>query len=124
MKERQGPGYQALRKGRFSQEGASFFLTVCTTNRQKVLTEPSVPGAVFDSLMKCDGIFDLVASVVMPDHVHVILRLREDSLTHAIQVIKSRSAIAVNRVLNRKGPVWQPTSFDHKFRKDEDLFPI
>ncbi|MDG2170240.1 MAG: transposase [Opitutales bacterium] len=124
MEEHKSRGYQALRKGRFSQEGASYFLTVCTTNRQKILTEPGVPTDVFNALMKCKEIFDLVASVVMSDHIHIIIKLHGSSLTKAIQVLKSRSVIAINHALNRKGPVWQPTSFDHKFRNDEDLFPI
>ena len=124
MEDRENPGYQALRKGRFSQEGARYFLTICAINREKILTKPGVPEAVFDSLMLCASKFNLTASVIMSDHVHVVIQLEDDSLTRAIQAFKSRSAIAANRILNRSGQVWQPTSFDHKIRKDEDLFPI
>ena len=80
--------------------------------------------AIFESLQDCGGSFDLIASVVMPDHVHLVIRLNEVSLTRANQDFKSRSAISINPVLSQSGQLWQPVSFDHKFRSDEDLAPI
>lgn len=40
-------------------------------------------------------------------------------LTEMLRPIKGTSARSVNRVLNRKGPVWQDESFDHALRNDE-----
>ena len=67
---------------------------------------------------------DLIASVIMSDHIHFIIKLKNDQLTSAIQEFKSKTAIRINRLLARKGPVWQSGFFDHKFRDDDDLAPI
>jgi putative transposase len=124
MKPKGSPGYKSLRKGRISQENARYFVTLCTLKRQPVLCRDSVPEIVFETLQLCSEDFELIASVIMPDHVHVIIRLGNVTLSRAIQVFKSLSAIAINRKLDRKGPLWQPTSFGHKFRGDYDLAPI
>jgi putative transposase len=124
MEMKSSPGYRALRKGRISQVSARYFLTVCTFNRKPLLCSDSNPKLIFQSLQECHEVFELIAWVVMPDHMHLVIRLKEESLPLAMRALKSRSAIAVNRCLKRKGQLWQPVSFDHKFRSDEDLGPI
>jgi len=64
----------------------------------------------------------------MPDHVHLILVPLIDydareiwSLAKIMDAIKGASAHRVNKALGRKGPVWQPESFDHALRASENL---
>jgi putative DNA methylase len=67
----------------------------------------------------------LHACVVMPDHVHVLLTPRRDAhgdyyaLSEIMSGIKGASAHAVNRLLGRKGSLWQAESFDHLLRSGE-----
>jgi REP element-mobilizing transposase RayT len=67
------------------------------------------------------------ASVVMPDHVHLLLTPLRDtagnlySLVEILQAIKAASAHSVNRALRRSGPVWQDESFDHVLRSNESF---
>jgi REP element-mobilizing transposase RayT len=67
------------------------------------------------------------ATVVMPDHVHLLLSPMHDakgslfSLVEILQAIKGASAHTVNRVLLRNGPVWQEESFDHVLRSNESF---
>jgi REP element-mobilizing transposase RayT len=64
----------------------------------------------------------------MPDHVHFIFTPLVDdqamevcSLAKIMDAIGGASAHKVNKVLGRKGRVWQPESFDHVFRSSETL---
>jgi REP element-mobilizing transposase RayT len=62
------------------------------------------------------------AWVIMPDHLHWLMELgAEVALSTLVQGVKSRSAIAVNRVTGGRGPVWQSGFYDHRVRRHEDL---
>ena len=70
---------------------------------------------------------NLLAVVVMPDHVHLLLTpLRKSDgwpypLVDILQCLKSTTAHRINKLLPRKGPVWQDESLDHVLRSDESL---
>ena len=65
--------------------------------------------------------FVLDAYVIMPDHVHVLLRpMTGWTLARILQGIKGYSARQINAILGRKGAVWQKESFDHLIRHEED----
>ena len=70
---------------------------------------------------------DLYAVVIMPNHVHMVLSVLRDnegwpfSIPEIMRRIKGRSAIEINRILNRSGPVWNRESFDHVIRHNESL---
>ena len=63
----------------------------------------------------------------MPNHVHLILKPLRDELDYSFTLaeimnrIKGASAHSVNKLLKRKGPVWQDESFDHVIRSGEAL---
>lgn len=64
----------------------------------------------------------MLAWVLMPDHVHWLIRLGKDGdLSGLVNRLKSASARAVNRELCRDGPVWARAFHDHALRADEDL---
>ena len=67
--------------------------------------------------------FDLLAWVVMPNHVHVVLRpLQSWTLSGILKSWKGFTAREANRLLKRTGKVfWQTESYDHLIRNDEDL---
>jgi REP element-mobilizing transposase RayT len=63
----------------------------------------------------------LYAWVIMPNHVHVILRPRIE-LPSLMRWLKGRTGHMANRMLGRTGtPFWQDESFDHWIRSDEEL---
>ena len=70
---------------------------------------------------------DVEIAVVMPDHVHLIFWPRRNgsglsySIPAIMKSIKGASAHKVNRLLKRKGRLWQTEFFDHVIRKDENL---
>jgi len=67
--------------------------------------------------------FDLQAWVVMPNHVHVVVRPKSGwTLGQILQTWKGYSAREANRLLKRTGnPFWQVESYDHLIRDDDDL---
>ena len=69
----------------------------------------------------------LICAVVMPDHAHMLYFPAADgegnryTKTEVVGAIKSASAHSINRLLKRKGPVWQDESFDHVTRNSESI---
>jgi REP element-mobilizing transposase RayT len=63
----------------------------------------------------------------MPDHVHLLFSPLRDADTRSyhlaviLQSVKGSSAHAVNKLLNRQGPVWQEEYFDYVVRSYEGL---
>ena len=103
------------------------FVTFCTDHRW-ILPETSrrivLECCLHDNEMK----FDLRAAVVMPDHVHMIFmplinqQAKEIySPAEIMNAVKGASAHKVNKLLGRKGRLWQPESFDHVLRSSESL---
>ncbi len=63
----------------------------------------------------------LVASALMPNHVHVVFVLREAELDELLREWKSVSAHNVNRLLCRSGGFWQSDYFDVLIRDSDQL---
>lgn len=64
--------------------------------------------------------FDLLAWVVVPNHIHALLRVGDTTpLSKIIQNWKSLSAVAANKVLGRAGEFWQADYWD-TFMRDEE----
>ena len=71
--------------------------------------------------------YRLIASVVMPDHVHMILipkivNGRYVPLQRILKSLKGASAHSINNERRETGPVWQEESFDRVLRNDDQLY--
>ena len=88
-----------------------------------LLAEPAIAKIVHDSLLHFDGIrYELLAHVVMPNHVHVLFRLVEgQDLGKTIHSWKSFTAHEINKTLGREGTLWQEEYHDRIVRSDEHL---
>lgn len=62
-----------------------------------------------------------MAWVVMPDPVHWLIQLRQDTLARCMLLFKSRSSRLLNERLRRTGKLWQHGYFDHAVRSEESL---
>lgn len=61
--------------------------------------------------------YDLHAYVVMPDHVHIIIKPYSGiKLSQIMQNLKGSTAFQINKILKRKGKFWQDENFDHLIR--------
>ncbi len=88
------------------------------------LRDGRVAQLVADALRHFDGDrYELIAWVVMPNHVHAVLRpLGGHRLPDVLHSIKSFTAKRANAVLGREGAFWQTESYDHLIRDGRDFF--
>jgi REP element-mobilizing transposase RayT len=67
---------------------------------------------------------ELMAAVVMPDHVHFVAALAQRTLGQLMHSLKSYSAQRINQGLPGPGRLWQPGYHDHALRAEEDLATV
>ena len=61
--------------------------------------------------------YELLAWVVMPNHVHMVI-------SEIMQWLKTATAARANRILTRAGDFWQREYFDHWVRSGDELTAI
>jgi putative transposase len=124
------PGYD------YSQAGA-YFITACTQNRVMLFGEVidrdvrlsemgTIVQQTWDDLPTHYHGIDLDAFIVMPNHVHGIIILADQSeRRHAIPEIvrgfKTFSARAVNERAGKQGVLWQRGYYEHVIRNEKAL---
>ena len=82
----------------------------------KWLAEPNVAEAVIEVLLHGHkGKYELGPWVLMPNHIHLILKPNGD-LPAEVAAIKTNTARKANRVLNRRGAFWAQNYFDRRIR--------
>lgn len=124
VQNRPKPGSRALRKGRTSLPDHVYLVTTVTRDRKPVFANFAA-GCAAARCFDDTGVLQdahMLAWVLMPDHVHCLIRLGADNaLESVVNCLKSASAREANRVLCRGGPLWAPAFHDHALRADEDL---
>ncbi len=66
--------------------------------------------------------YHLLAAVVMPDHVHALLRPNKDvSLSRIMKGMKGASARKLNQARGTRGSIWLDESWDRIVRDQEEL---
>ncbi len=87
------------------------------------LRRPECGAVVANAFHYYDGDrYDLASYVVMPNHVHALFLLRgETELEEVTHSIKSYTANEINKLVGRKGQLWQHEGFDHLLRGAEQL---
>jgi REP element-mobilizing transposase RayT len=88
-----------------------------------VLRRPHIARVVIESWKHFDGDrYQLIAWVVMPNHVHVMIRVhRGQSLSRIVHSWKSFTAKVIARAERIPGRVWHPDYWD-RFIRDEKHF--
>jgi putative transposase len=90
------------------------------------LKEPAAVKEVVDALRFFDGTrYELDCFVVMPNHVHAIVRpllCATEPLERILQSWKRHTSLEINRLLGLSGTLWQEESFDRIIRDAEHLY--
>jgi REP element-mobilizing transposase RayT len=124
---RRDPHAHALRQGRFSQVGLSYAITKCTRERKPILNLPlggQVPAAIIvESILELQGrgIWSVYGYVVMPDHVHLAVKLCHGELSVAMKSFSSFTSRKINQICGQEGPFWQDGYYEHTFRGEKAL---
>jgi len=67
------------------------------------------------------GFYELVAWVVMPNHVHILI-LPKVAVPKITRWLKGSTARRLNQLLGRTGrPFWQDESYDHWVRNTKEM---
>jgi len=114
-----------LRIGRVSLTGTYYSITTVTAQRSPCFVDPTLAALMMEQLERSDrsGLTRSFARVVMPDHLHWVMQLRDGRLSRCVQSLKSRSAIAINSARVGEGTVWQRGYYDHLIR-DGNMKPV
>ena len=88
------------------------------------LRDPRVADMLMNALQYGEAarqFYHLYAWVIMPNHVHVVLKPRV-RMPGIMRWLKGRTGRMANRILGRIGmPFWQDESFDHWVRSAQEL---
>ena len=87
------------------------------------LRQPEVAGLVVQALQRglVMELYELRAFVVMSNHVHILIRPRQEP-SQVLQWVKGTTAREANHVLARTGkPLWQRESYDHRVRGEQEM---
>jgi type I restriction enzyme R subunit len=89
-----------------------------------LLKDPALARIVVDALRHFDGErYDLVAWVVMPNHVHALVTPRHGfALGKILHSWKSFSAHEINKQAGKLGDVWQHETYDHIVRDPDSMW--
>ncbi len=121
-----------------------YFITVCTYRRENILSRivgTGVPDGPYPSLTEYGKIADKYIKqldefytdiqvddyVIMPNHIHILLRITERGPSGTPVPTKQNSRVArfistFKRFCNKEFEknIWQPRSYDHVIRDQED----
>ncbi|MEQ8768834.1 MAG: transposase [Planctomycetota bacterium] len=103
-------------------EGSTYFITFRLLNRSlgNLLSAQNWTGArIFEEFLFYDYRvrYDIDAYVVMPDHIHLLIRpFSGHDLEDILKHLKGRSSRYINLALKRRGKMWKRDSFDSIIR--------
>ncbi|MHC1651724.1 REP-associated tyrosine transposase [Stenotrophomonas maltophilia] len=109
--------------GRRSIIGNVYAITRVCRDRCRIFDDPGHAHIVMQVLEALDdqGLTTSFAWVIMPDHLHWLVQLREKSLGYCVQRFKSRSGLLINQHRRSAGAVWHAGCYDHAIRSEESL---
>ena len=123
MPNQASPHAQHLRYGRHAEPGRIYLLTTVIHGREPLLADLYLARLLVHELRsaEADGLVESLAWVVMPDHLHWLIRLGDGALDDLMRRIKARSSLAINRCRGIKGRLWQDGYHDHALRHEDGL---
>ena len=96
-----------------------YFVTLCAKDRRKVLANAKTFDAIKIAIRQLRR-WNMLAAVVMPDHVHFIVGPREE---RGLSIADFAAGLkrSVRKSLDCQSWEWQRGCFDHLLRSDENL---
>lgn len=89
-----------------------------------LLKRAEVAGIVQSQLIRDHHVsYRLLEWCIMPNHVHVLVRLADQSnLGDIVRKWKGGSSFQINRTVQRSGPLWAREYFDRAIRNEEHFY--
>lgn len=119
----QKPHGHSLRNGRYNEAGRIYLITTVVADRRPIFHDLAVARTCIRILRSLDeaNLSETLAFVLMPDHLHWLVTLKEGTLDDLMRLVKGASARGINQQLGTSGKVWQSGYHDHAVRRGEDL---
>jgi len=116
------PHGRNLRTGRASEPGHIYLVTCVTDQRQPVFSDWRCGRLLVRVLMQEQQRTETLAYVIMPDHLHWLMQLKEDvPLDKVMRGVKCISSDQINRLLSRSGRLWQAGYHNRALRTTDNL---
>ena len=108
---------------RIESEGYPSFVTTKTEKNIAYFKDSMNAESVISAIYFCreKGLMYLLSFVVMPDHSHIIFMPRKKDISQIMHSIKSYTANKINKLLKRRGNVWQQSFWEYKIPNREIL---
>ncbi|WP_409487753.1 REP-associated tyrosine transposase [Pseudomonas promysalinigenes] len=112
-----------LRHARCSVPGRLYMLTTVTHQRRPLFRDLRCARLVVHNLRHAEQKHHCrsLAWVVMPDHVHWLLELKDTTLGMLMQRFKCQFSNALHKAGIKASPIWQAGYYDRALRRDEDI---
>ena len=120
------PHGSRLRHARCSVPGRLYMLTTVTHQRQPLFQNLRHARLVIHNLRHAEQqrYCDSLAWVVMPDHVHWLIELKDTTLGTLMQRFKCQSSNALRKAGVKVSRIWQAGYHDRALRRDEDILKV
>lgn len=111
---------------RFRQPGGYYFFTLVTYKRRQLFADSRNVEILKSAIHKVKSkySFSLYAMVILPDHLHCILKLPENDsdFSTRLRLIKRNFSMMLNAPVNQRKEkeIWQRRFWEHVIRDEED----
>ncbi|MFN3192516.1 MAG: REP-associated tyrosine transposase [Aureliella sp.] len=122
---------------RYYVKGGTYFFTLVSYSRKPILTLPKSRALLRDAIasIRQRHPFDLVATVLLPDHWHMIMELPKDDSNFSTRIKLIKEAFSklwrkngfeeadVSEAQRHRGEagIWQPRFWEHCVRDEKEL---
>jgi len=124
MEKEKMSGTRFLRKGRMFMPGATYFVSSFKSKSAADIDNTLCFQAILQELeqLEGEGVFTMLAIVVMPDHFHLLLRMGNVlNLSQAIRRLKGATGRRINQLRSETGSLWYKGFHEHLVRSQETL---
>ena len=113
-------GARRLRSFDYADPDATYFVTICTQDREPIFCDAQYAQVVIDCLqwLRVNRGVAIYAQCLMPDHLHLFIRTGRQ-LGGSIRALKTYTTRQL-QALGRPGKLWQDDYHDHIMRRHED----
>jgi REP element-mobilizing transposase RayT len=117
------PASHQLRRGRVSIPGQLYLLTTTVEHRRPLFRDFHLARVLIGQLRYAQdqGLARSLAWVVMPDHLHWLIELQQETLEVVMRRMKSRSTCLINKMQQHRGRLWRNGFHDRALRREDDV---
>ena len=106
--------------------GGTYFFTLVTFQSRKHFDTPHKLDLLHSKIRQVQRYkpFDLLAYCLLPDHIHLLIKLPEEDCNFSIRMreIKRLTTLWMKReTLGNVDPIWQDKYWEHTIRDEKDL---